>query len=131
MTCGNKSGALLPGNRYLDFPSDGLRHLTLKSERVPQFAVVGLRPKVCVGRAANQLRGDANPTAVSYDRSFDECVHMECSGNLRYRELGVFEVHRRRSGDDAQIVDARESSDDRLGHAVGKVFLSWIARQVF
>ncbi len=56
---------------------------------------------------------------------------MERSGNLRHRELGILEVHRRRTGDDAQIVDVGETSDERLGQAVGEVFLGWIARQVF
>ena len=52
------------------------------------------------------------------------------SGDLRHRELRILEAHHRCSGNDAQIVDAGEASDESLGHSVGKVFLCWISGQV-
>ncbi len=54
----------LPGDRDLHLFSNRLRQLALDSEHVPQLSIVGFRPEVLVGRAANQLGRDANPIAL-------------------------------------------------------------------
>src|SRR5262245_5745060 len=65
---GDKPGTLLSRDRHPHSSRNGLRHIALKSKRVPQFAIVHFRPEVFVSRAPNQLGMDANPTAISYDR---------------------------------------------------------------
>ncbi len=73
---------------------------------------------------------DADPIAVAHDRSLDNGIHVKSSGNLRDGELGVLEMHCRGAGDDAQVMDPGQASDERLGHAIRKVFLSCITRKV-
>ena len=61
--CG-KPLVFLPGHRNFDLSGDRLRHLALQSKHVPQLAIIGFRPEVLVGRTANQLSADTNPTAL-------------------------------------------------------------------
>ena len=60
-----------------------------RRERIAHFAVIGLGPEMLVGCAANQLGRDANAIAFFHDRAFDDSVHAECSGDLRYGELRI------------------------------------------
>src|SRR5450755_3671205 len=83
-----------------------------------------------VGRAANQLGGDANSVGLSHYRSFHNGIHMQQSGDLRHRELRILESHHRCAGNNAQIVHPGKAVDEGVGHPVNKVFLCWIPRQV-
>jgi hypothetical protein len=56
----------LSGDRDLDFLRDRLRHVALQAEHVAQVAIIGLRPEMFVGCAANQLSANANAVAVAY-----------------------------------------------------------------
>ena len=115
----------------LDLLGDSPTDLLLHFKKASVFARVFFRPNVLVGCAPNQLCVNANPASLSYYRPFDNGVHPERSGNLWYRELRVLEAHHRRAGNDAQIADPREASNQSLGHPVSKVFLCRIAREVF
>src|SRR4029077_12255320 len=67
---GYKPGAFCSGDRDLHSSSNGLCHLALQSESIPEFAVIGLRPEMLVGGGANQLGVNAHPTTLAYHRAF-------------------------------------------------------------
>src|SRR5207245_4255973 len=90
---GYKSGAFCTGNRNLYSSSNSLCHLTLQDEGVPEFAVVGLRPEMLVGRGANQLGVKADPTALAYCRAFNYGIDAQRFSDLRHRRVGLFETH--------------------------------------
>src|SRR2546430_3938236 len=92
---GYKPGAFCTGDRNLYSSSNGLCHLALQSESIPEFTVVVLGPEVFVGRGANQLGVNAHATAVAYDRTFHHRIHTEHLGNFWHRELRILEVHGR------------------------------------
>jgi hypothetical protein len=61
----NRSAALLPGDGHLNLPGDGVRHLALQLQNVPQFAVIAVRPQMRVAGAMDQLHGDAHLVAFA------------------------------------------------------------------
>ena len=122
---------LLSGDRNLDLSGDGLRHVALKSKHVAQLAIIGFGPEVLVGRGANQLRVNANPVALPYYRPSTTASTPQRPRDFRHRELRVLEVHHRCAGNHAQIMNPGEAPDERLGHAVSKIFLRRIAREIF
>src|SRR5437773_637174 len=65
LACDYKPGAFCTGDRNLHSSSNGLCHLALQYEGVPELAVVGLRPEMLVGGGANQLGVNADATALA------------------------------------------------------------------
>src|ERR1700730_16756708 len=86
---------------------------------------------MCVGSYANQLNSNANLAAFAYYRAFDNGIDVQGLSDVWYGRACVFETHYRRAGNDAELVDAGEASDQSLGNAVGKVILCCVTRQVF
>src|SRR5262249_24557068 len=62
---------------------------------------------------------------------FHQGVYLKASGNLRRRELSILEAHDRRAGNDAQIMDPGEASDESFGHSVSQVVLCGVTREIF
>ena len=102
---GYKPGAFCTGDRNLHSSSNGLCHLALQSESIPEFAVIGLGPEVFVGRGADELGVNADPTALAYDRAFHYGIDAESLGDFRQRSASIFEMHRRGARDDAKTTD--------------------------
>src|SRR5882724_6785022 len=102
---GYKSGAFSTGDCNLYSSSNRLCHLALQDESVPEFAVVGLRPEMLVGRAANQLGVNADATALAYDRAFNYGIDAQRPSDFRHSHAGIFETHRRSARDDAKTAD--------------------------
>src|SRR6266478_5029640 len=127
---GYKPSAFCTGDRNLYSSSNSLCHLALQSESIPEFTVVVLGPEVFVGRGADELGVNADPTALAYDRAFHYGIDAESLGDFRQRRPGILEMHRRGARDDAKAANHGQASDDLLGHAVRKIFLGRIARKV-
>src|SRR6266850_903576 len=104
---GDKSGAFHTADRNLYSSSNSLCHPALQGEGVPEFAVVGLRPEMLVGGAANQLSVNADATALAYDRAFNHGVDAQRFSDLRHRRVGIFETHHRGAGNNAKAADHR------------------------
>src|SRR5208282_320040 len=128
--CG-EPGVLFPADGDPDLSRYGLGYIALQIENVPQVSIIGFRPKMLVGRSANQLRVDANPAALPDYGSFDNSVYVEGFSDLWHRELRILEAHHGGAGCHAEIVYPRKGSDQSLGHSVGEIVLRRVAREVF
>src|SRR6185312_5711552 len=104
MSCDN-SLEFSSRNSGLNPSSNGLRHIALQCQHVGQIAIVCLRPEVLVACTANQLCGDADATALTDYRSFDQSIDLQRFGDLRDRKLRVFEAHHGSARDDTEIVN--------------------------
>jgi hypothetical protein len=102
---GYKPGAFCTGDRNLYSSSNGLCHVALQSESIPEFTVVVLGPEVFVGRGADELGVNADPTALAYDRAFHYGIDAESHGDFRQGRAGILEMHRRGARDDAKTMD--------------------------
>src|SRR5215469_1067116 len=105
------------------FVSNGLRNIALQVENISHFPIVCFGPEVLFRYRPNQLRVNANSATLSHYRSLDDHIRAKGFGNFRRREVCGFEPHRRRSRNDTQVPDGRETPDEFFGHSIGKVLL--------
>jgi hypothetical protein len=82
------------------------------------------------GLRLDQLGGDAHPVAALADAAFEYIAYAEVAADLLHVGRLALVSKGRVAGDHEQPADAGEGGDDLLDHAVGKIFLLGVARQV-
>src|SRR5258707_12944744 len=108
---GYKLGAFRTGDGNLYSSSNGLCHLALQSESIPEFAVVILGPEVFVGRGAGELGVNADPTAFAYHRAFHYGIDALSLGDFLQMRAGILEMHRRVAREEGKTMENAYASD--------------------
>src|SRR6516162_7528683 len=114
----------------LDNAGDAERHLILKIEDVLERAVKPVGPKMGAVCRVDQLRGDAYPAAGLAHRAFEHVAHTQLTPDLLHIDRLTSVSKTRIAGDDEEPTDAGEGGDDLLDHAVGEIFLLWVAAHI-
>ena len=113
-----------------DLARHRFRELALEAEDVLELPVIPVGPERLVRARRDELHAHAHTIADQVCRAFEHGIHVQLARDLGHGELRALVAHHRRSRDHAQRLDTRQVGDDRLGHAVGEVFLEGIARHV-
>src|SRR6516225_9271947 len=82
------------------------------------------------GLGLDQLPGYADPARSLSDRSLEDIADAEFATDLLHIDSLTLVGERGIAGDDEEPTDARERCDDLLDHAVDKVFLLRVTRQI-
>jgi hypothetical protein len=118
------------GQLHRDLSRDPFSEFTLQVQYVFELSIVPLGPEGFVRARGNELHAQPHAFADEMGGALENRLHVQLPGNVRERQRGALVFHRGRSRDDPQALDAREVRDHRLGHAVGKVFLRGVLRDV-
>jgi hypothetical protein len=119
------------GGDALETPGDGEGNLGREANGLADAAVITLRPEERVVGDADELSGDVHVVAGASDGAVDEAIDVERARDLRGRTMGALELHDGRARNDGESGVADEHGDQFVGHAVGKVLLLWISREIF
>src|SRR5260370_23059899 len=95
-----------------------------------QILFIASSPQMPLGGDLDQLRGDANFVARSENRTFDNGFHVEVSSNLPQGFVCVLVLHSRSPRNNTEGTNLRQVGDELVGHAVGEIFLVWIAGEI-
>src|SRR6516162_10677760 len=117
-------------HRGLDDAGDARCNLVLNVKDVFQQTVKAVRPEMRPAERIDQLGGDAHPPTRLANRAFEHVADAELAAHLLHVYDLAFVRKTRIAGDDEEPTDAGERGDDLLDHAVGEVFLLWIAAEV-
>jgi len=115
---------------FLNLSGDAAGNFVFQCNQVGQVAFVRFSPHVLIGRAAHQLRRDADSIPGAQHRSFHNAVDSQFVRDLGQPLMRILVLHDRSTGNDLHPRDLRQVRDQRLGHAVGKILLCGIARKV-
>ncbi len=116
--------------RRLEGIGDSQCHVALDGEDVGQVAVIVVCPEVLVGLRIDELSGDADAAGRASHATLDDVGDPQLSRDLPEVLVGVLVLHDRGAGDDFQVGDLAQVSDDVLGHAVAEVLVVGIGTQV-
>ncbi|MEJ2583380.1 MAG: hypothetical protein P8127_17395, partial [Acidobacteriota bacterium] len=115
----------------VDLARDRRRHVPLEGEHVFRAALEVVRPQVTIGAGVDELHCDQDPVARPVHRSLDDCVDVEGLRDLGGRgAVSAPELHRRAARDHPDLTDPGEISGQGVGHSLGEVVLTRIARVV-
>jgi hypothetical protein len=95
------------------------RHVLLYREDVSQVSVEPLRPEVPASCRVDKLRRDPDPAARFPNASFEDIAHAEALADLADVYALTREDERRIAGDDEQLGQLRQRSDDVFRKVVG------------
>ena len=109
---------------------NGRRHLVLDSEDILKLSVVALGPDVPIPPGINELDGNADPVSNLADAALHDVVHVESLRNLLNVHGFALVDERGIAGDDQELSEPGQGSDDVLGQAIGEKLLINVATHV-
>jgi len=116
--------------RRLDSRDDAGRHLVLQVEDVRKFTIESISPDVLTGLRLDELARDAYPSSCLTYAALEHVANSEVPGDMLHVHGPALVSKTRVPGYDEEPFHLREGRDDVLHHAVGKIFLLWIAAHV-
>src|SRR5579859_2021643 len=116
----------------LNFISNFLRDLPLKSQQAAQFAIILPRPEAGLVPHLDELRGNSYLVRVAPDAALQHVLHSQFTANLFQVRLAVLVVHDRSTRDDPEVlgIETSESGDHFLRHAVAEIILPGVSSEV-
>ena len=97
------------------------RDLLLHGERVGNFAVVLLAPKLLVVAHVNQSGANGQVVAALQNSARQDRTHAQILARRKRLDLFCLVTSDRRAGDHSQIRKLREAVDDAFGQTIGKI----------
>ncbi len=113
-----------------DRADDARRHLVLQIEDILQRAVETVGPEMRIGRAVDELAGDAHPVRRLAHAAFEDVAHPQLAADLFYIDRPALVGEAGVPGDDEQPAHARQRRDDVFHHAIGEILLLRVAAHV-
>jgi hypothetical protein len=124
---GKDAVPLETGELYHGRSDDASGDVVLHAEDVLDLGIICFGPDVSPGRGLDQLRVDPNAIAGAANATIEQVARVEQAPDLGRREVPALELKARRFGEDEQVRESTQRSDDVLGDPVAKEILAGIA----
>src|SRR5262249_26031990 len=104
--------------------------LVLKIEDIIHSAIVPFGPDVCAGGCIDELSGNAYPRARLPHAALEDIANVESFCDLAHINVLTLELEGRCPRCNEEPAQPRQSCDELLDNAVGKIFLLRVATHV-
>src|SRR5262245_21603426 len=105
-------------------------HLILNGKDILEVTIVVLGPAMRTRGSIDQLRGNSNAVAAAPYAAFQHIAYAQFASYLPHIDRLVLVLEAGVAGDDKQLGEAGQLSDDVVDDAVDQIFLLWMGSQV-
>ena len=118
------------GQVQLERLNNSLHDRILNGKDVVEFSVIALRPHMPPGRCIYELSVDPHLVTDAPNAALQHVSHAQLLGHPLNLHLLALVGKRRGAGDDEQARHLGQIGDQILGHAIGKILLTWVVAYV-
>src|SRR5262245_19916907 len=105
-------------------------HIILNGKDILEVTIVVLGPAMRTRGSIDQLRGNSNAVAAAPYAAFQHIAYAQFASYLPHIDRLVLVLEAGVAGDDKQLGEAGQLSDDVVDDAVDQIFLLWMGAQV-